>query len=96
VGFGGAVGRLAELRERQRRLQFEAARLLLLRDGDCREKSLLGRRFIRRTALEENLAAQTMQESIAPVFSILACESQRCVDLGQGSRCAALSFDLGK
>ena len=34
VGVGGAGGRLVELGERKRRAQFEAARSLLLRDGD--------------------------------------------------------------
>jgi hypothetical protein len=34
VSVGGAAGRLVELREWQRRLQFEASRLLRLRDAD--------------------------------------------------------------
>jgi hypothetical protein len=47
----------------------------LLRDTDCGEQCILGRRRIRRIGLEQNLAAQAMQEGIAPVFSCLSCES---------------------
>jgi hypothetical protein len=63
-----------ELRQRERRAQLETARLLLLRDGDRSEERVLGRRGIRRIALEQNLAAAAMQESVAPVFSGLSCE----------------------
>ena len=41
MGVGGAAGRLIELRERERRAQFEAARSLLL----ARPRSLSGRRL---------------------------------------------------
>src|SRR5262245_54760534 len=41
--------------------QLETSCLLLLRDGDCREERILGRRRIRRIALEQNLAAQAMK-----------------------------------
>jgi hypothetical protein len=51
VGFGEAGGRLVELRERQRRLQFEAARLLRLRGGDRGEEGLFRRRRVRRITL---------------------------------------------
>jgi len=54
--------------------QLETARLLLLRDGDCTKQCFLGWRRIRRIALEQNLAAAVMQESVAPVFACLACE----------------------
>jgi hypothetical protein len=37
---------------------LKTARLLLLRDGDCRDQRVLGRRRIRRIALEQNLAAE--------------------------------------
>jgi hypothetical protein len=46
----------------------------LLRDGDCSDECLLGPRRIRRIALEQNLAAAAMQESVAPAFSCLTCE----------------------
>src|SRR5215470_14368133 len=55
-------------------VQLKTARLLLLRDGDCSEECILGRRRIRRIALEQNLAAQAMQESVAPVFPCLTSE----------------------
>jgi hypothetical protein len=66
----------------------------LLRDGDCGEERLLGRRRVGRIALEQNLAAQAMEESVALVLSCLVCESEGFVDPGQGSRCITLSFDL--
>src|SRR5215469_15299908 len=60
MSIGGSVRRVIELRQRERRAQLETARLLLLRDGDCREERILGRGRIRRIALEQNLAAQTV------------------------------------
>jgi hypothetical protein len=47
----------------------------LLCNGDSGEECILGRRRIRRIALEQNLAAQAMQESVALVFSCLTCKS---------------------
>jgi hypothetical protein len=41
-----------ELRQRERRAQLETPCLLLLRNSDCREERILGRRRIRRIALE--------------------------------------------
>jgi hypothetical protein len=76
--------------------QLKTARLLLLRDGDCSEQCILGRRHIGRIALEQNLAPQAMQESVAPVLSCLTCEGKRFVDPGQGCRGVTLNFDLGK
>src|SRR5215471_10403978 len=55
--------------------QLKTARPLLLRDCDCSEKRILGRRRIRRIALEQNFAAQAMQESVAPVFSCFSCKA---------------------
>jgi hypothetical protein len=49
VAFGGPAGRLVELRQRLR-LQFEAARLLGLRDGDGGEEGFLGGGCVRRIA----------------------------------------------
>jgi hypothetical protein len=71
-------------------MQFKTARLLLLRDGDGGEERILGRRRIDRIALEQDLAAQAMEERVAPVFSCLTCESQRFVDPGQRRRYVAL------
>src|SRR5215475_9144825 len=75
--------------------QLKTARLLLLRDGDCSKERILGRRRIRRIALEQNLPVQAMQEGVAPVFSCLTREDQRFVDAAQGSVWVVLSFDLG-
>jgi hypothetical protein len=48
------------------------AGLLPLRNGDCSEERIFGRRRTHRIAFEQNLTAQAMQESVAPVFSCLA------------------------
>src|SRR5262249_54493389 len=94
--IGWPAVRLIKLGQRKRRAQLKDPCFLLLGEGDCREQCILGRRRIRRIALEQNLAAQAMQESVAPVFSCLTCEGQRFLDPDQGSLCVALSFDLGK
>ena len=78
---GGAVCALIKLRQRQRRLQLKTPRLLLLRNGDGSEEGFLGRRRVRRIALEQNLAADAMQKGVAPSFSSLGGEGQRFVDL---------------
>jgi hypothetical protein len=75
VGVGNAPCRLIKFSQRERGAQLEAPRFLLLRDGDCGEQCILGRRRIRRIALEQNLAAAAMQESVAPAFSCLGRES---------------------
>ena len=54
--------------------QLKTACLLLLCDGDSSEECILGRCGIRRIALEQNLATQAMQESVAPAFSCLSRE----------------------
>ena len=90
------TGRLIKFRQRERRAQLKTPCLLLLGDGNYGEERILGWHRIRRIALEQNLAAAAMQESVAPVFSCRACEGQRLVDPGQCSLCVALSFDLGK
>jgi hypothetical protein len=42
--------------------QLKTAGLLQLRDADCSKECILGRRRIGRIALEQNLAAQAMQD----------------------------------
>ena len=61
MGVGVAAARLIMLRQRERRAQLKAPRLLLLRDSDCGEEGFFGRRRIRRIALEQNLAADAMR-----------------------------------
>jgi hypothetical protein len=51
MGVGSAAGGLVELRQRQRRAQPVAPRLLLQRNGDGGEERFLGRRRLRRIAL---------------------------------------------
>ena len=55
---------MVELGERKGRQQFVAARALFLRDGDCGSKGLLGGCGIGGIALEQDVAAQTMQEGV--------------------------------
>ena len=61
MGVGGAGGRLVELGERERRAQFEAARALLLRDGDGGQEGFLRRRRVGGVALQQDFAADAMQ-----------------------------------
>ena len=80
TGVGGAVGRLIKLRQRSRRAQPKAPRSLLLRDGDRGEECFFRRRRVSRIALQQNLAADAIQESIAPAFFCLPCKRQRFID----------------
>jgi hypothetical protein len=84
MGVGDAATRLIKLRQRQRRLQCEAPRLLLPRDGDGSEEGFLGRRSVCRIALEQNLAADAMQESVGPAIAGLLRQRQRVLDSDQG------------
>jgi len=59
-----AVAGLVKFRQRQRRTQLEALRLLLLGNGDGGAEGVLGRRCIRRIALQQYLAADAMQECL--------------------------------
>ncbi len=61
MGVGGARGRLIELRQRQRRAQFEAARGLLLCDRDGGQEGLFRGRGVGGVALQQNFAARPMQ-----------------------------------
>ena len=61
VGVGGAAGRLVELGERERRAQFEAARALLLRDGDGGQEGFFRGRGVGGVALQQDFAARPMQ-----------------------------------
>ena len=59
--FRGAAGGLVELGEGKRGAQFEAARGLLLRDGDGGQEGFFRRRGIGGVALEQDFAARPMQ-----------------------------------
>jgi hypothetical protein len=69
--IGWPAVRLIKLGQGKRCAQFKTPCFLLLGEGDCGEQCILGRRRIRRIALEQNLAAQAIQESVAPVFFCL-------------------------
>ena len=84
---------MIELRQRERRAQLKTARVLLLRDGDCSEERILGLRCIRRIALEQNLTAAAMQESVAPVFSLYGLSIVK-LDFNNGHLSFFLSFFL--
>ena len=58
VRISVAIGRSIEVRERQRRAQFEAACFLRLRDGDRSLQRLLGHRGIARVALPRGPVAR--------------------------------------
>ena len=77
VGVGGAGGRLIELGERKRREQLVAARALLLRDGDGGLEGFLGGRRIGEVALQENFAAQAINERVRAMFSLFLSDRQR-------------------
>src|SRR5580704_4899352 len=74
MGVGGTAGRSIKLRQRQRRMQFEALRFLLLCDGDGGEESFLRRRHIQRILPEQNFAASAVKIRVAPV-SPVSCAS---------------------
>ena len=78
--FSGARSRLIKLRQRQRRTQLEAFGLLLLRDGDGGEESLLSGRRVRRIALQQNLAADAVQERVCPALLGLLSQPQSLID----------------
>ena len=61
VGLDRAAGRLVELGERECGAQFEAARSLLLRDGDGGQESLFRRRGVDGIAHQQHFAARPMQ-----------------------------------
>ena len=89
MGVGGAAGRLVELGERQRRAQFEAARALLLRDGDGGQEGFFRGRGVGGVALEQDFAARPMQfrfeRAIAQCGRHVASASSRIAMARSGS-----------
>ena len=61
MGLNGAGGRLVEPGERKRRAQFEAARALLLGDGDGGQGSFFCRRGIPGVAFEQDFATNAVE-----------------------------------
>jgi hypothetical protein len=72
--------RLIELRERQRGAQAEAARALLLCDGDGGPESLLGVGVIAGAALKQNFAFQVKKERVRPAFPGVLGKRQPGID----------------
>ena len=66
---GGTSGRLIKLRQRERRTQLEASRLLLLRDSDCREEGFLGRCDVNWIALEQYFTPDAMGLGFEPTVA---------------------------
>ena len=83
VGFGGAGGRLIELGERKRRAQFEAARALLLRDGERGQEGFFCRRGVGGVALQQDFAADAMQFGVECAMTGPLGRRQRFVEEGK-------------
>ena len=97
VGVGGAAGRLVELGERERRAQFEAARALLLRDGDGGPERFFRGRGVGRIALQQHFAARAMQFRFERAMAGPLGRRQRFVEDGEGAvDVACAGFGFGK
>ena len=83
MSVGGSPGRLVEPGERKGRKEFETARTLSLRYGDGGPVTLFGRYGIGRNALQQEVAAQAMNErQVEPVFDLIRV-GQSFVDTGK-------------
>ena len=80
MGFDWAGGRLVELGQRQRRAQFEAARSLLLRDGDGGQEGFFRRRGVGGVALQQDFAARPMQFRFERAIADAIARRQRFVE----------------
>ena len=93
VGIGVAIGCAIQLRQRQRGAQFEAARLLRLRDGDRGLQSLLGRGGIGRIALQQDLGADAVYLRFVPALLGALQLGERIVQAPEpGIRLAGIRF----
>ena len=97
MGFDGAAGRLIELGQRQRRAQFEAARALLLRDGDGGQEGFFRRRGVGGIALQQHFAARPMQFRFERAIAHAVARRQRFVEDCDGAvEIARPGFSLGQ
>ena len=97
VRVGGAGGRLVELRQPERRLQAEAKRALRSRDGDGGAIGVFGAGRICRLGLQEDVAANAMQEGVRPMLVCLLGQRQRLVNLRQSPvRVRIIRLEFGK
>ena len=85
VGVGEAGVRLIEFGQRQRRAQFEAARALLLGDGDGGQEGVFRGRGVGGVALQQGFASRPMQFSFKCAVTGAVARRQRFVD---GRNCA--------
>ena len=85
LGFGGAGNRLVEFGQRQRGAQFEAARALLLRDGNGGQESLFRGRGVGGVALQQDFASRAMQFRFERAIAQAVGRRQRFVEDGYGS-----------
>ena len=85
VGIDEAAGRLIELCERQRRAQFEAARGLLLCDGDGGLEGFLGGRGVGGVAPQQHFAAHPMQFRFECAKAQAVARRQRFVEDRDGA-----------
>ena len=71
VGLVSVCPDRAEPRHAHRRAQLKTSRLLLTGDGDGGKERVLRGRGVRGIVLRQNLAADAMEVSVAPVLSCL-------------------------
>ena len=85
MGVGGAVGRLVELGERDRRAEFEAAGGLLFCDGDGGLERFLRRRRVGWVTLQQHFAAGAVQFRFERAMTGPFACGQRFVEDGDGA-----------
>ena len=95
--IGRAIGRAVKLRQRQGGAQFEAARLLRLRDSDRRPQRLLGCRGIGWVALQQDLAADAVHLPFVPALLAALQLGERVVQAPvPGISLASTRFGFGQ
>ena len=85
VGVSVAAGRIIEFGQRQRRAQFEAARALLLGDGDGGQEGVFRGRGVGGVALQQGFASRPMQFSFKCAATGAVARRQRFVENGDSA-----------
>ena len=97
TGVGIPAAALIKIGKRQRPAQLKTAHLLLFRDGYRSQECFLGRCGMRGITLQQNVAADAVQDSVIAVFSSLLRERQRFIDPTQGFlRASSFRFKLSE
>ena len=91
MSIGGTAGRLVELGERKRGAQFEAAGLLMSRDGDRGEERLFGETGVCGILLEKDFAAHAVEFRVEPALSAAFEILERMIEGGERGRRLAIS-----